>query len=289
MLRPNAAGTLEEIDRAGIGFRRAFSGRPDGRQAAPKRNGKAKDRIWRGVGGGQFRLLGPDIAGACKNISRARSASRAGGEWRADDRRVPGNRNRAAKVIHGLAVGCDQFGLLAPGLALARKNICRASIAAAHFRERRADESRVARERNGLAEPIAHGGIRGGQFGLLDPGLARTNENIGRAGAAAFFVFAVGAHNRRIARQRNRFAKIIARLGVAGRQFLLHRPRRAIIQINIGRSGAIARAVVPVRPDDRRAAGDRNRNAKLVVPGGAGIEQLLLRSPSSTRIREDVN
>ena len=116
-----------------------------------------------------------------EDIGRARIFPLLVVKARPDDRRIARERDRDAELVVFRPIAGEELGLLGPGGALAEEDIGRARVLPLLVVVERPDEGGVARDRDRDAEEVARRPIAGEELGLLAPGGALAEEDIGGA------------------------------------------------------------------------------------------------------------
>ena len=223
----------------------------------------------RAVRGSEFLLLAPDCARTDEDICRALIAVCPDIIiMHTDDRRVAGDRNADAELVGFRAVGGSELLLLAPDCARTDEDIRRALIEVCHdIIPKRADDCRVAGDRNAKAELVLCRAVGGSELLLLVPNRARTDEDICRALIEVCpDIIQIRADDRRVAGDRNAVAEKVTCRAVGGSELLLLAPSCARTDEDICRALIpVCPDIIQIRADDRRVAGDRNAVAEKVA------------------------
>ena len=273
LLRPGAPGAHEDEGGAGAHVRRGVAERcaDQGRLAGEgDRRPELVDGV--GVGGAQLLLHRPGPAGAREDVGRAGALQPCGGmPRRADQRRLAEEGDALAELIVDGGVGGGQHLLLRPGTAGAGEDVDGAGVCLPRrVAAVRADQRRLAEERDGLTEEVVFGASRGSQRGLRGPGSAGQGEDVDGAGAhLSRDLVDRRSDQRRVTRERDRGAKLVVGGAIGGGQQDRCRPDAGRAGEDVGLAGeGLARGLVPGRTNQRRLARKGDGPAEL-VPGAA--------------------
>ena len=151
--------------------------------------------------------------------------------------------------------------------------------------QRRADDDSVAAYGNRMSEPIAFGGIVGGEFGFLQPRFPFAHKDISSAGESKSAMRMLGSpDDNRAPGDKDIFPERIRSAQILGEQFRLLFPSGAIADEDIGCPGVLAGVVALWRADNGSISVNGDGMPEIVCSGGiVGSEFCLLFPCAATR------